>query len=96
LFKDNSLYSLKLFLFLFHATNTITISFFPLYLKFKGLYGTEIGWVLAIRPYASIISQPFWGYLSDKYKTVKKMLLITVIGMLITSIIFFQLNHLLL
>lgn len=93
--KNSSLHSLKLLLFLFHATNTIILSFLPLYLKFKGLNGTEIGWVLAIGPLASIISQPFWGYLSDKYKTVKTMLIISVIGMLIASIIFFQMNHLL-
>ena len=94
LHKKSSLHSLKLLLFLFHATNTIILSFLPLYLQYKGLNGTEIGWVLAIGPFASIISQPFWGYLSDKYKTVKKMLIISVIGMLIASIIFFQMNHL--
>src|SRR5699024_1140234 len=93
--NKNSLYSLKLLLFLFHATNTIILSFLPLYLKFKGLNGTEIGWVLAIGPFASIISQPFWGYVSDKYKTVKTMLIISVIGMLIASVVFFQMNHLL-
>src|SRR5690625_3604387 len=95
LHKKNSLHSLKLLLFLFHATNTIILSFLPLYLKFKGLSGTEIGWVLAIGPFASIISQPFWGYLSDKYKTVKTMLIISVVGMLIASVVFFQMNHLL-
>lgn len=95
LHKKSSLHSLKLLLFLFHATNTIILSFLPLYLKFKGLNGTEIGWVLAIGPFASIISQPFWGYLSDKYKTVKTMLIISVIGMLIASVIFFQMNQLL-
>lgn len=92
--QKGSLHSLKLLMFLFHATNTIIISFLPLYLKFKGLNGTEIGWVLAIGPFASIISQPFWGYLSDKYKTVKTMLIISVIGMLTFSVIFFQMNQL--
>ncbi|MEI3606209.1 MFS transporter [Pseudogracilibacillus sp. SE30717A] len=92
--KNNSLLSLKMLIFNFHATNTIIISFLPLYLKYKGLTGTEIGWVLAIGPFASIISQPFWGYLSDKYKTVKRMLIISVICMLIASILFFQMNHL--
>src|SRR5699024_7431912 len=91
----NSLLSLKMLLFHFHATNTIILSFLPLYLKYKGLTGTEIGWVLAIGPFASIISQPFWGYLSDKYKTVKRMLIISVIGMLIFSIVFFQMDSLL-
>src|SRR5690625_1590530 len=92
--KKNSLVSLKLLIFHFHATNTIIISFLPIYLQYKGLTGTEIGWVLAIGPFASIISQPFWGYLSDKYKTVKRMLIFSVIGMLVLSITFFQMNHL--
>lgn len=80
-------------LFSFHATNTIILSFLPLYLKYKGLNGTEIGWVLAVGPLASIFSQPFWGYMSDKYKTIKKILLLCVVGLLISSIIFFQMNH---
>lgn len=75
--------------------NTIMISFLPLYLKYKGLSGTEIGWVLAIGPLASIFSQPFWGYMSDKYKTIKRMLLILIFGLFISSIIFFQMNGLL-
>ena len=93
--KKNSLTSLKLLIFNFHATNTIIISFLPLYLKYKGLSGTEIGWVLAIGPFASIISQPFWGYLSDKYKTVKRMLILSIIGMLVMSITFFNMDSLL-
>lgn len=93
--KSQSLVPLKTLLFSFHATNTIIISFLPLYLRYKGLNGTEIGWVLAIGPLASIFSQPFWGYLSDKYKTVKRMLLICVIGLLVSSVVFFQMNSLL-
>lgn len=92
--KKNSLHSLKLLIFLFHATNTIILSFLPLYLKYKGLNGTEIGWVLAIGPFASIISQPYWGYLSDKFQTVKKVLLMSIVGMLVSSVIFFQMNEL--
>lgn len=92
--NKRTLHSLKLLIFLFHATNTIILSFLPLYLRHKGLNGTEIGWVLATGPFASIISQPFWGYLSDKYKTVKTMLFISVIFMLLTSIVFFQMNGL--
>ncbi len=88
------LIQLKSLLFFFHATNTIIISFLPIYLAFKGLSGTEIGWVLAIGPLASIISQPFWGYLSDKYKTVKWVLIMSIIFMLIFSILFFQMNTL--
>lgn len=92
--NKQALLPLKLLLFSFHAANTIVLTFLPVYLQDKGLTGTEIGWVLAIGPLASIISQPFWGYLSDKYKTVKKMLIIAIIGMIIGSMIFFQMNQL--
>ncbi|WP_106494694.1 MFS transporter [Lentibacillus sp. Marseille-P4043] len=92
--KEESLTPLKMLLFCFHATNTIILSFLPLYLRYKGLDGTEIGWVLAVGPLAAIFSQPFWGYLSDKYKTVKWMLVICIIGLLISSILFFQMNGL--
>jgi PPP family 3-phenylpropionic acid transporter len=79
-------------LFSFHASNTIIVSFLPLYLQHKGLDGKEIGWVLAIGPLAAIISQPFWGYMSDKYQTVKRMLLICLVGLLFSSMLFFQMN----
>ena len=92
--KNESLTPLKMLLFCFHATNTIILSYLPLYLKYKGLNGTEIGWVLAVGPLASIFSQPFWGYLSDKYKTVKLMIQICVVGLLLTSVLFFQMNTL--
>lgn len=90
-----TLIPLKTLLFSFHAMNTIMISFLPLYLQYKGLNGTEIGWVLAVGPLASIFSQPFWGYMSDKYKTIKNMLLILIFGLLISSILFFQMDGLL-
>lgn len=92
--KGDSLIPLKMLLFSFHASNTIILSFLPLYLQFKGLRETEIGWVLAIGPLATIFAQPFWGYLSDKFKTVKWILLICIIGLLIGSSSFFQMETL--
>lgn len=92
--KQSSLVPLKSLIFHFHATNTIIISFLPLYLQYKELSGTEIGWILAVGPFASIFSQPFWGYLSDRYKTVKRILNLSIICMLIMSVIFFQMNGL--
>src|SRR5699024_362331 len=92
--NNQSLTPLKMLLFSFHATNTIILSYLPLYLEYKGLNGTEIGWVLAVGPLAAIVAQPFWGYMSDKYKTVKYILLICIIGLLLSSVVFFQMNGL--
>src|SRR5699024_4763439 len=85
----------KTLLFSFHAMNIIMISFLAIYLQYKGLNGKEIAWVLAVGPLDSIFSQPFWGYMSDKYKTIKNMLLILIFGLLISSILFFQMDGLL-
>ncbi len=57
--EQQSLTPLKTLLFAFHATNTIIISYLPVYLEGKGLTGAQIGWVLAVGPLASIIAQPF-------------------------------------
>ncbi|WP_067725176.1 MFS transporter [Oceanobacillus damuensis] len=92
--KKESLIPLKTLFISYHASNTILISFLPLYLQFRGLNGTQIGWVLAVESLASILAQPFWGYLSDKYKTVKKILLVCIIGLLIGGTLFFQMDTL--
>ncbi|WP_077622275.1 MFS transporter [Sediminibacillus massiliensis] len=90
--KHESVLSLKFLLFFFHAANSIVVTFLPLYLQHKDLDGKEIGWVLAIGPLASIIAQPFWGFMSDRYQTVKRILLICFGGLLSCSLLFFQMN----
>ncbi|SDJ78040.1 MFS transporter [Sediminibacillus albus] len=92
--KKESVLPLKSLLFCFHAANSIIITFLPIYLQDKDLDGTEIGYVLAIGPMTSLLAQPFWGYMSDKYRTVKRMILICLAGLLISSLIFFQMNML--
>ncbi len=88
--KNRPLTSLKVFLFTYYATNTILLSFLGIFLRDKGLTETEIGYVLAIGPLATIFSQPFWGYMSDKYKTVKWMIVICISGLLVSSVFFLQ------
>lgn len=83
-------------LFSFYGANTMVVSFLPLLLTYRGLSGQEIGWVLAIGPAISIIAQPFWGFISDKFQTVRNVLIITLIGLLISGFIYFQAQTLLL
>ncbi|GAB7386473.1 major facilitator superfamily domain-containing protein 6 [Bacillaceae bacterium] len=90
--KERSVVSLRAFLFFFHSTVTIIISFLPVYFQSKGLTGTQIGWLLAIGPLAAMIAQPFWGYMSDKYKTIKRMMLICLACMLASSIVLFNVD----
>src|SRR5690625_1082209 len=91
---QNGLRSLKTLLFTFQATNTIILSCLRLYVAYRGLTGYKIGWVLAIGPLVQIISQPFWSYMSDKYKTVKRFLLICIFGLILFSSIFLNVSTL--
>ncbi|SDB82482.1 MFS transporter, PPP family, 3-phenylpropionic acid transporter [Pelagirhabdus alkalitolerans] len=94
--NQTSLVPLKMLLFSFHGANTMVVSFLPLLLTYRGLSGQEIGFILAIGPTISIIAQPFWGFMSDKYQTMQKILIITAIGLVVSSAIFFQMTTFLL
>ena len=83
---------LSIFLFFYHSANTVISTFLPVYYQEKQISGTQIGWLMAVGPFTSLISQPFWGYMSDKYKTIKKILLICLAGIIVSSIIFLQMN----
>lgn len=93
--KD-SLAPLKLLLLGFNAASALIVSYLPLYLDDKGLNATEIGLVLAIGPFTAIFAQPFWGYISDKFKTVKKILILCAMILLVSSTIFLHMNSLIL
>ncbi|WP_280771906.1 MFS transporter [Salipaludibacillus daqingensis] len=88
-----SVWKLKGMLFFFHSSMTIMISYLPVYFQFLGLSGSEIGLLLAVGPAAAIIAQPFWGYMSDRWKTVKRILLLCLSSALAIGFIVFQINE---
>ncbi|ADU30421.1 MFS transporter [Evansella cellulosilytica] len=89
-------WKLKGMLFFFHSSMTILISYLPVYFQALGLEGSQIGLLLAVGPAAAIIAQPFWGFMSDKWKTVKRILLICFSGALAVGFIMFQVTEYLL
>ncbi|WP_257008166.1 MFS transporter [Bacillus sp. FJAT-45350] len=91
--QNKSVFRLMAYLFFAYSTMTIIISYMPVYFQYQGLTGTEVGMLLAIGPFASIFSQPFWGFMSDKWKSIKRVLVITLIGVIISSFIFFQMSN---
>jgi MFS transporter, PPP family, 3-phenylpropionic acid transporter len=82
--------NLKALLFFYYSAMTIIISYLPVYFQENGLSGVQIGFLLAVGPLAAMISQPFWGFMSDKYKTSKKIIMTCLIGAIIGSILMFQ------
>lgn len=71
----------------FIFTTFATVAFyFPLYFQHKGLSNGEIGIVMGMGSAISIFAQPFWGFVSDRRQTVKKVLLVLVSAALLLSI----------
>lgn len=87
-----STWKLKGMLFFFHASMTIMISYLPVYFQYLGLSGSEIGVLLAVGPAASIIAQPFWGFMSDKWKTVKRVMLLCMSSAIAIGFLVFQME----
>ena len=71
-------------------TNAILITFFPTYLVSLGYSKTQIGIIFSIGPTMGIFSNLFWGFISDKYHTLKKTILAVLIGQLIVALVLFQ------
>jgi MFS transporter, PPP family, 3-phenylpropionic acid transporter len=86
---NKSVLFLRAFLFFYFSSVTLIVSYLPIYFNNKGLSGSEIGWLLAIGPLAAIFVQPFWGYMTDKYKTVKRFILLCLSLLLISSLFMF-------
>ncbi|OIJ12766.1 MFS transporter [Anaerobacillus arseniciselenatis] len=82
--------NIKALLFFYFSAMTIIISYLPVYFQESGLTGSQIGFLLAVGPLAAMIAQPFWGYMTDKYKTSKKVIIVCLSGAIFSSVFLFQ------
>ena len=58
---------LTFFWFVHMGSLGIFFPYFSLYLKENaGLSGTQVGWILAVVPLVSIVTQPLWGHVADR------------------------------
>lgn len=80
------------FICLLFSTYPVVGFFLPAYLQSKGLESTHIGIVMACGAVISIIAQPFWGFVSDKRKTVKNVLILLIFGNFLTISGFFSME----
>jgi PPP family 3-phenylpropionic acid transporter len=83
---------LKGFTFSFFMTMGIVVSFFPLYFDYKGYSKIQIGMLYSIGPLIGIVSNLAWGFLSDRYQTMKKILILLLIGQFFSAILVFNVN----
>ncbi|MGG1516151.1 MFS transporter [Paenibacillus oryzisoli] len=70
---------LRLFNFLYFALIALFVSFLPVYLDAQGLSTSKIGLIIGTGGFIAIFSQPLWGMISDKTKTIKKVMLVLIV-----------------
>ncbi|WP_419958691.1 MFS transporter [Psychrobacillus psychrotolerans] len=69
---------LKGYNFLFFGLLAVFIPFLPVYLGEQGLSTSEIGIIVGTGGFVTLIAQPLWGFISDKTKTIRKVMLLLV------------------
>lgn len=73
---SKQIHFLKSLSFMHYGGKAIILPFLPLFLYGQGFTSVEIGTIMGVAPMMSIVAQPLVGFLSDKYKTIKRILLL--------------------
>ncbi|WP_198430859.1 MFS transporter, partial [Rhodococcus rhodochrous] len=58
--------ALRAYNFFYFSLLSIFISFLPVYLAFRGVSPAQIGILIGMGSFIGILSQPFWGMVSDR------------------------------
>ncbi|WP_091069712.1 MFS transporter [Paenibacillus sp. NFR01] len=72
--KDRQILTLRGLNFWLYAVQAVIAPFLPLYFADKGYTSSQIGLLMMIGPFAASLVQPFWGYISDRFRTVKLLI----------------------
>lgn len=81
---------LRGFNFLYFALLAMFIPFLPVYLSEQGLSPSQIGFIIGTGGFVTIIAQPLWGMISDKTKTIRKVLLALLLCSAVTGYFLFD------
>ncbi|WP_458462190.1 MFS transporter [Paenibacillus sp.] len=77
---------LRALMFTIFGSTVLVVSYFQLYFSHLGFSRAEIGYLYGIGPFISVFSNMFWSMASDRYKTVRKVMIILLGGQLITGV----------
>ncbi|KJS15840.1 MAG: hypothetical protein VR69_11235 [Peptococcaceae bacterium BRH_c4b] len=77
-------WALRGLIFFYFASVGVLLPFLPLVFREKGLSTWQIGVLFAIGPLVTMTIQTLWGFISDRLKTVKKIIIfqLVVVSML--------------
>ncbi|MEF2965538.1 MFS transporter [Paenibacillus sp. M1] len=74
---------LRAFTFTIFGTSVLVSSYFPKFYAGLGFSSSQIGILYALGPMISLVANLLWSIASDKYRTIKKIMLILLIGEII-------------
>jgi len=77
---------LRALMFTIFGSTVLVVSYLQLYFSHLGFSRAEIGYLYGIGPLVSVFSNMFWSMASDRYKTVRKVMIILLGGQLITGV----------
>jgi predicted MFS family arabinose efflux permease len=73
---------------LFMSARAIFSPFITVFLREKGMTIQRIGLIMAVNSAMIILAQPFWGFMSDKLRSVKRVLLICLVSQAVIVLLF--------
>lgn len=86
-------FSLRIYSFFAYSTAAMVVSFIPLYFLDKGFSEQQIGIIYSTGPFVSIFANIILGIASDKYRTIKKLLMLLLFGQLVMISLLFPIEN---
>lgn len=75
--------SLRAYSFSAYSTQALIVSFIPLYFLGRGFSEQQIGIIYSTGPFISIFANILMGIASDKFRTIRKLLMLLLFGQLV-------------
>jgi len=69
---------LRLYNIAYFSVLAIFLSFLPIYLSSRSISPAQIGMIVGIGSLIGTVSQPIWGMISDRYKTLRRVILLAL------------------
>lgn len=86
-------FSLRIYSFSAYSTAAMVVSFIPLYFLDRGFSEQQIGIIYSTGPFISIFANIILGMASDKYRTIKKLLMLLLFGQLVMISLLFPIEN---
>jgi len=90
----NAIHTLRWFNFGYFSLFALFLSFLPVYLSSRGISETGIGLMMGAGGIVGLVAQPLWGVVSDRRRTIKKVLLFLLALSVVVGVATFQLSTL--